>query len=134
MDQILDKTQSPNLHSLVDAGVEAQDLSGIESLASVIAGNARASSVFGEPIHQGSTVIVPVARAVWGVGGGNGPQGQGQGGGGGMRMVPVGYIHIENGHARFHPIRKSAMVFGAIAIVAGALLLAGRRLWLKRPS
>ncbi len=134
MDQTIDKTLAPILHSLAEAGFEERDMSGVERLASVIAASVQASAVFGEPVHEGSSVIIPVARVVWGVGGGNGPQGQGQGGGGGMRMVPVGYIHIENGHARFHPIRKSALVFGAIAIVAGALLLAGRQLWPKRPS
>lgn len=131
---MLDKTRSQYLNSLTEAGFDAQAMSGVERLASVIGGSAQASAVFGEPVHQGSTIVVPVAKALWGVGGGEGPEGQGQGSGGGMHVVPVGYIHIENGHAHFHPIRKSALVVGAIALVAGALLMLGRQVRLNRPT
>jgi uncharacterized spore protein YtfJ len=132
VDQILDKTRSPKLRSLADEGLEAQDMSGVQALASVIARSAQASAVFGEPVRQGSSVIVPVAKAVWGVVGGKGPQGERQGGGGGMHVVPVGFIHLENGRARFHPLRKSALIFGAIAILAGALMVGAQQLRLMR--
>jgi uncharacterized spore protein YtfJ len=132
VDQILNKTRSSIPTSQKEAGFEVQDISGVERLASVIARTAQASAVFGEPVYQGATVIVPVAKAMWGVGGGKGPERTGDGSGGGMRVVPVGYIHIENGRARFHSIRKSALVFGTIALAVGALLMGGRQLRLMR--
>lgn len=128
MDQVLNNSRNSGSDFPADDDFEAKGASAVERLASVIARNARASAVFGEPVHQGSSVIVPVAKATWGAGGGKGPQGNGEGGGGGMHIAPVGFIHLENGRARYRPIRKSALVFGTIAVLAGALVLRGRQL------
>lgn len=107
-------------------------MSGVEQLAAVIGRSARASAVFGEPVNQGSSVIIPVAKAIWGVGGGKGPAGNGDGGGGGMHVSPVGYIHVEKGRARFHPLRNSVLSFGTVAALTGALMIIGRQLRLLR--
>lgn len=132
MDRILDSTRSSAPALLANDGIEAQSVSGVERLASVIGRSARACAVYGEAVYQGSSVIVPVAKATWGVGGGKGPGDSGEGGGGGMHVVPVGFIHLEKGRARFHPIRKSALSFGAIAALLGALMIVGRQIRLMR--
>jgi uncharacterized spore protein YtfJ len=126
MDQMLKNTGSSDLTLQAAEGLEAKGVFGVERLAAVIGQSAKASAVFGEPVHQGSSVIIPVARAIWGVGGGNGPAGNGNGGG--MHVSPVGFIHIEQGRARFHPLRKSVLSFGGIAALAGALMIVGRQL------
>jgi uncharacterized spore protein YtfJ len=132
MDQILKSASSSDPILLAEECLDAQGMSGVERLAAIIAQGARASAVFGEPVHQDSSVIIPVAKAIWGVGGGKGPAQSGEGGGGGMRVAPVGYIHVEKGRARFHPLRKSGLSFGAIAALAGALIIVGQQLLLTR--
>jgi uncharacterized spore protein YtfJ len=132
MDQILKNASFSDPVFLAEDGLEAQGVSGVERLAAIIARGARASAVFGEPVHQDASVIIPVAKAIWGVGGGKGPALSGEGGGGGMRVAPVGYIHVEKGRARFHPLRKSGLSFGVIAALAGTLMIIGRQLRLMR--
>jgi uncharacterized spore protein YtfJ len=132
VDQILNKVGSPDHALLAEAGLDAPGMSSVERLAAIIARGARASAIFGEPIHQGASVVIPVAKAIWGVGGGKGPAGTGDGGGGGMHVAPVGYIHVEQGRARFHPLRKSMLSLGVMAALAGALMIAGRQLRLMR--
>ena len=76
-------------------------------------GTGGTSMVFGQPVERGSVTVIPVARAMWGVGGGSGPEEKheqktgtspGTGGGGGVMIVPVGYIELTNGRSRFRPI------------------------------
>jgi uncharacterized spore protein YtfJ len=85
------------------------------------------SIAFGAPIQQGGVTVIPVAKAMWGMGGGAGvghPQQKtgaqlqasehaitkdssydaGGGGGGGVVITPVGYIELWNDTARFRPI------------------------------
>jgi hypothetical protein len=100
VDQILNNVGLPDHALLAEAGLDAPGVSSVERLAATIARGARASAIFGEPIHQGASVVIPVAKAIWGVGGGKGPAGTGDGGGGGMHVAPVGYIHVEHGRAR----------------------------------
>ena len=95
--------------------------------------------VYGEPIRDGDTTVVPVARLSvgFGAGGGrspasledaDGPQrSEGAGGGGGASMRPVGVLEIGPGGTRF--IRfdpwRPWLAAGALAIF-GAWLLARR--------
>lgn len=132
MDQILNNSCPSDGASPDGEGLEAQGASSAERLAAMMARSAQSSAVFGEPVHQGTSIIIPVAKAILGVGGGSGPANSGEGGGGGMRVAPLGFIHLENGRARFHPLRKSALSLGATAALVGALLFVGRQLRLIR--
>ena len=79
-------------------------------------------AVFGQPIERDGTIVVPVAKARWGIGGGQGP-GAGEapkrpgGGGGGGTISPLGFIELTEGYAKFRPIRSSPLM-----ILAGTLL------------
>jgi hypothetical protein len=73
-------------------------------------GSSGASMVFGEPVERGGVIVIPVARAIWGFGGGSGPAGKAQGmatgigGGGGVMITPIGYIELAGGRSSFRPI------------------------------
>lgn len=83
-------------------------------------------SVFGKPVRNGDTTVIPVAemRTGFGFGGGRGREagesGSGGGGGAGVRVTPRGYITIANGVVRFRSIPR----FGTFAL-AGLALAAG---------
>ena len=97
----------------------------LEDIVGRLGGAARADAVYGEPVTADGVTVIPVARAEWGFGGGTGPADEGGGAGGGIRVRPVGFIEMRDGHARFRPIVDPArMVFiAALAGVTGALLL-----------
>jgi hypothetical protein len=102
----------------------ARESSGlIESLVDRIGGRARASTIYGDPVERDGVTVIPVARAMWGCGGGAGrddEQQVGSGGGGGMLLSPVGYIEIRAGSSSFRPIVKPP--FGVIGLVVGILI------------
>ena len=101
--------------------------------------------VYGEPVHDGDTTVIPVARVAYGfgAGGGRGPdharkngpdqsspdkdtrrEAEGAGGGGGVRMTPVGALEISPQGTRFvhfHPLMP-LLGAGALGLVAGWLL------------
>ncbi len=98
---------------------------------------ARAGAVFGQPVTQGDTTIIPcseVAAAI-GLGGGSGygPEGQGQaggngaGGGGGARSRPVAAIVITPQGVRVEPVLDVTRIVLA-SMVTGGFALA----WLIR--
>lgn len=100
----------------------------IERLANHIGGYAGAQAVFGQPVERDGVTVIPVAKVRWGFGGGagtgskpgSGEEGAGGGGGGGVNAVPVGFIEISNGQARFVPWEDPAsrwplLVAGAVA-------------------
>jgi len=65
--------------------------------------------VYGTPITQGDTTVVPVAdvRTGFGFGGGAAPEApneSGGGGGAGLRMTPRGYLEITSEGVRYRPI------------------------------
>lgn len=65
--------------------------------------------VYGTPITQGETTVVPVADVRTGFGFGRGQDagsggGEGGGGGAGLRLSPRGYLHITPDGVRYRPI------------------------------
>lgn len=98
-----------------------------------------ASSVFGEPIREGTTTVVPVAEVFYGFGAGGGygkpaagegpkageeppGEGGGSGGGGGGRAKPIGYIRLSAEGAEFEPIQdQSRIAVAGITMVAWAI-------------
>jgi uncharacterized spore protein YtfJ len=93
----------------------------LDRLAQRLGGSATVSTVFGAPVERGDLTVIPVAKATYGFGGGSGSANghDGTGGGGGVRVVPVGYIEIHQGAARYRPIRDWAVLIAVLA--AGSL-------------
>lgn len=64
--------------------------------------------VFGSPVTQGDTTVIPVADLRTGFGFGSGQDrtsgDEGGGGGGALRLTPQGYIHITPEGVRYRPI------------------------------
>lgn len=89
--------------------------------------------VFGEPVRQGDTTLVPVASVR--VGGGLGGDGaEGAGGGGGVVSQPVGAFSVSaDGSVAWHPaVNVNRIVWGgqlaiATAVVACAIAFRRRR-------
>lgn len=107
----------------------------IRQLAEKLGASAAAKTIYGDPIDRGDVSIIPVAKILYGFGGGEGDRnGQGgAGGGGGVKVMPIGYIELKNGESKFRPIRNTAatiawMVAGG---VAGVLLARGLRRLLR---
>ena len=103
-------------------GTKPESNSLIESVIDRIGGQARASTIYGDPVERDGVTVIPVARATWGCGGSGRDDEQqvGSGGGGGMLLSPVGYIEIRGGSSSFRPIFKPPL--GAISLVVGILL------------
>ena len=111
----------------------------ISDLTDRIQRTANVRAVFGEPIREGDTVIVPVARVTVRGGGGGGGDAAGftdtqvrkqrDGGIGlGLNIVaaPVGYIKMSSGGAVFVPILdKNRVLFGVMGLM-------GLSLWVIR--
>jgi uncharacterized spore protein YtfJ len=80
---------------------------------------AGANLVFGDRVEHDGTVVIPVAKAAWGMGGGIDGAKDSGGGGGGASVTPFGYLQIRDGDARFH--RIFSPVNAVAAIVAGTV-------------
>ncbi|HVY55389.1 MAG TPA: spore germination protein GerW family protein [Thermodesulfobacteriota bacterium] len=99
-------------------------------------GGASVRAVYGEPVEAQGKTIIPVAKVMYGFGGGfgetgkekkNGADKEGGGAGGGVRAKPVGVIEITEEDTRFVPCcegKKYAMLL-ALGFVVGFLI--GRR-------
>lgn len=100
----------------------------VERLAQRLGGTASAATIFGAPVERGDVTVIPVAKAVYGFGGGSGSKGgdEGSGGGGGVRVAPVGYIEMRPDAVRYTPIRDWAVLIPAMAAAAALTLLAAR--------
>jgi uncharacterized spore protein YtfJ len=105
--------------------------------------------VYGEPVQNGDTTVIPVAKVAYGFGAGGGRRprrgaegardesasaeegridAQGEGGGGGVRMTPVGALEIGPHGTRFVRFHPLAPLIGAAALgVVVGWLLASRR-------
>lgn len=130
-------TVNTNQKSQLGRSISSQNF--LERLAERIGINARASTVFADPVEKDGVTVIPVAKARWGIGGGAGSDknpdqtqvGEGSGGGAGVLLSPVGYIEIKDGRARFHPIYDPSttlqLLIGA-GIVAMLVLRGVRKL------
>jgi uncharacterized spore protein YtfJ len=100
-------------------------------LAERVGAQTRADAVFGDPVERKGITVIPVARAVWGFGGGSGTEAgkDGSGGGGGGAAVPLGHIEVRNGYAEFKPLRdpRTTALVAAAAMGLAAVALGFRR-------
>ncbi|MGA6983516.1 MAG: spore germination protein GerW family protein [Candidatus Sulfotelmatobacter sp.] len=103
-------------------------LSVLQSLKESIVTQASVKAIYGEPISAQGKTIIPVAKIMFGYGGGAGTGGVGDssargesgGGGGGVRAVPIGVVEISSGPTRFVPITNRKKL--SAAVLAGAAL------------
>jgi uncharacterized spore protein YtfJ len=105
-----------------------------------------AKAVFGEPIQQGGTTLIPVASITYGFGSGQGwgrspkregaPEGEagtgqdegaGAGGGGGGMARPLGYIRIDENGAKYEPTMNMTLVS-----IGGMLMVAWNVFWVMK--
>jgi uncharacterized spore protein YtfJ len=98
---------------------EAGDL--LERLGDQIGASVKASAVFGQPVERGDVTVIPVAKAIWGFGGGSGGEegNEGAGGGGGGFVTPLGYIEVRESGAEFKRIRDVRLIAAGVAIAIG---------------
>jgi uncharacterized spore protein YtfJ len=81
-----------------------------------------ARRVFGEPISQDGTTVIPAAKVSGGGGGGGGHDQNGQegeGGGFGLKAHPAGVYVVKDGAVRWMPavdVNRLFAVIGAVAI------------------
>ena len=94
----------------------------VESLARRLGAEANAANVYGQPIERDGVTVIPVAKAMYGLGGGTGRKESesGSGGGGGVVLSPVGYIEMTAAGTRFRPIWEPRTTVALVA--AGGLL------------
>ncbi|MFL1380186.1 MULTISPECIES: hypothetical protein [unclassified Nocardiopsis] len=91
-------------------------------------GSARAETVFGAPISNGATTVVPVARvaALTLMGGGSGrflaTGGDGAGGVGAVRARPAGFLVLDASGARYEGIRQPVTALVLPLAVIGAVV------------
>lgn len=106
----------------------------LERIAHTVGDNARASTIFGDPVERGGVTVVPVAKARFGFGGGGGSgareegEGGGGGGGGGVAVSPIGFIEVRDNSAEFKRISTPRDLLALVA-AASIALLAVRRLF-----
>ncbi len=100
---------------------------GMSRLAGALGG---ARLCYGEPIHAGNRIVVPVARVRggggWGFGRGSGPEhemGDGGGGGGVVEAAPAGFLDITPDGVRYEVIPDPLTTARAISTAASALTL-----------
>lgn len=55
-------------------------------------------------MERDGVTVIPVARAFIGFGGGGDERHRAEGGGGGGLLLPMGFVEIKQGNARFRPI------------------------------
>ena len=74
--------------------------------------------VYGTPVSNGNTTVIPVAelRTGFGYGSGADEQDEGGGGGAGLRMTPRGFIEMNKEGVRYRPIYdlKTLVLGGAV--------------------
>lgn len=108
----------------------------IEHLAESIHNTFDTKIIFSKPVEKHGTLIIPVAKVMYGFGGGSGHENsrKGKGGGAGVIAKPIGFIEITKEQTRFvsisHPVSYPALIFaGGIATY---IILKGISKFLKK--
>jgi uncharacterized spore protein YtfJ len=105
----------------------------LQSISEILERSLSIRQVFGEPVQQGDTTVIPVARVAYafGAGGGSGgarhPEAGGAGGGGMVWMTPAGALEIGPRGTRFVRVRSLAPLLGAAALGLALGWVLGRR-------
>ena len=108
---------------------------------------AHVEAVYGPPIREGDTIVIPTAEVLsaagFGVGSGGGPQGPGEnenmgsggGGGGGGRVFsrPVAAIVISPAGVRVEPIVDVTKIVLAVFTTLGFMTAMIARMWNTKP-
>ncbi|HTS79923.1 MAG TPA: spore germination protein GerW family protein [Myxococcaceae bacterium] len=97
----------------------------LQRLAETVGSSIHVQAVYGQPVERDGVTVIPVARMVYGFGGGGGKAASGdelgEGGGGGAQVRPVGFISVRGGSAEFRSIPDpSGEARRIFALVAGA--------------
>ena len=123
---------------ITDENVQAVPVDPTEQALSKLLIAANADAVFGEPVVNGNTTVIPCSEVVigMGMGSGGGPAdengkstGSGSGGGGGARSRPIAAIIISQDEVRVEPILDITRIVLA-SLATGAFML----LWIGRLS
>jgi uncharacterized spore protein YtfJ len=123
---------------ITDQNVQAPQVDPTERALSRLVITASADAVFGEPVVNGDTTVIPCSEVAIGMGIGSGsgpmdengnPTGGGSGGGGGARGRPVAAIVITKEGVRVEPIFDLTKIVLA-SLTTGAFIL----LWIGRLS
>ena len=129
---------------ITDENVQATPVDPTEQALSKLVITASADAVFGEPVVNGNTTVIPCSEVVigMGMGSGGGPvdengnqTGSGSGGGGGARGRPVAAIIITQDGVRVEPIFDiTKIVLASLTTGTFILLWIGRLSLMKRSS
>ena len=129
---------------ITDENVQATPADPTEQALSKLVITASADAVFGEPVVNGNTTVIPCSEVVIGMGMGSGggpmdengnPTGSGSGGGGGARGRPVAAIIITQDGVRVEPIFDiTKIVLASLTTGTFILLWIGRLFLMKRSS
>jgi uncharacterized spore protein YtfJ len=123
---------------ITDQNVQAPHVDPTEQALSKLVITASADAVFGEPVVNGDTTVIPCSEVAIGMGMGSGggpvdengnPTGSGSGGGGGARGRPVAAIIITQEGVHVEPIFDITKIVLA-SLTTGAFIL----LWIGRLS
>ncbi|MEW6143462.1 MAG: spore germination protein GerW family protein [Thermodesulfobacteriota bacterium] len=107
-----------------------------DSLSERIHAGASVKAVYGDPIEAQGKTIIPVAKVMYGFGGGYGDQRsdkkegldrEGGGAGAGVRAKPVGVIEVTEEDTRFIPCTSGRKIAALLAVGFIAGFLMGRR-------
>jgi uncharacterized spore protein YtfJ len=108
----------------------------VQQLLHQVTDSVTVSRVFGEPIHHGDTMIVPVARVRGAAGGGSGTgpgdEGSGSGGGGGVDASPAGVYVVRDGTVTWRPAVDATRVVIGGQMVAIVIALVVRSILRRR--
>ena len=128
---------------ITDENVQAPLVDSTERALSRLVITASADAVFGEPVVNGDTTVIPCSEVAIGMGMGSGsgpvdetgnPTGSGTGGGGGARGRPVAAIIITKEGVRIEPVYDLTKIVLATLTTGTFILLWVGRLFLMRRS
>jgi uncharacterized spore protein YtfJ len=129
---------------ITDENVQATPVDPTEQALSKLVLTASVDAVFGEPVVNGNTTVIPCSEVVMGMGMGSGAgpvdengnqTGSGSGGGGGARSRPIAAIVITEDGVRVEPILDlTKIVLASLTTGAFILLWIGRLSLMRRSS